>query len=339
MKKVAVVIPNWNGKVYIGNCLDSLLNQTIKAKIIVVENGSVDGSLEYLKEHFPEVELVINKKNLGFAGGVNSGIKKAIDSDYIALFNNDAVADKNWLKELVKTMDESKKNGIATSKILDKDGKTIDSTGDMFTIWGLPYPRGRGELVSDKYDGKTDIFAGSGGASIYRVSMLKEIGLFDEDFFAYYEDVDISFRAQLAGWKVKYVPYAIAYHQIGATSQKVKGFTTTMSMKNLPWLTLKNVPSKYLYKVLPRLYIALFFFWLRAFTRRQGIDATKGLIISIIKLPKKLLERHKIQSNKKVSDEYIWGIIVHDLPVNATALRKLQYIWQKLMRKQHVNSN
>lgn len=300
---------------------------------------TVDGSLEYLEEHYPEVELVVNKKNLGFAGGVNSGIRKVMNGDYIALFNNDAVADKDWLEELVNVMDGSKKTGIATSKILDENGKKIDSTGDMFTEWGLPHPRGRGEPESDKYDDKTNVFAGSGGASIYRVSMLKEIGLFDEDFFAYYEDIDISFRAQLAGWKVKYVPSAIVYHKIGATSQKIKGFTTTMSMKNLPWLTIKNVPSKYLRKVLPRLYLAMFFFWLRAITRGQGMYATKGLLISIIKLPKKLLERHKIQSSRKVSDEYIWNIIVHDLPSNATALRKLRDKWLKVTRILHVNSN
>ena len=339
MSNISVVIPNWNGKEYIGKCIDSLLNQSLRPRIIVVENGSVDGSLEYLEEHYPEVELVVNKKNLGFAGGVNSGIRKVMNGDYIALFNNDAVADKDWLEELVNVMDSSKKTGIATSKILDQGGKTIDSTGDMFTVWGLPYPRGRGELVTEKYDGETNVFAGSGGASIYRVSMLKEIGLFDEDFFAYYEDVDVSFRAQLAGWKVKYVPSAIVYHQIGATSKKVKGFTTTQTIKMYPWLTVKNVPSKYLSKVLPRLYFAMFFFWLRAITRHQGIDATKGWFMSIFILPKKLLERHKIQSTKKVSDEYIWDIIIHDLPVNATALRKLRDKWQKLTRKTHANSN
>ena len=120
-------------------------------------------------------------------------------------------------------MDSSKKTGIATSKILDQDGKTIDSTGDMFTVWGLPYPRGRGELVTViNMMMKPTCLQAVVAPVLYRVSMLKEIGLFDEDFFAYYEDVDVSFRAQLAGWKVKYVPSAIVYHQIGATSKKLK---------------------------------------------------------------------------------------------------------------------
>ncbi len=126
--------------------------------------------------------------------------------DYIGLFNNDAVADKDWLKNLTQVLDENSDTGIVTCKLVDANNQHLDSTGDIYTVWGLPFPRGRGEPVSTKYDDKTDIFAASGGASLYRTKMLEEIGLFDEDFFAYYEDVDLSFRAQLAGWKVKYAP-------------------------------------------------------------------------------------------------------------------------------------
>src|SRR5690606_20741179 len=135
------------------------------------------------------------------------------NTDYIALFNNDAVAHQDWLKNLVKTLEDDPETGIATCKLLSADKSRIDSTGDFYTTWGLPFPRGRGEAKLTKYDNDTRVFGASGGASLYRASMLKEIGLFDEDFFAYYEDVDISFRAQLAGWKVLYVPTAEAYHQ------------------------------------------------------------------------------------------------------------------------------
>src|SRR4051812_27073347 len=107
-------------------------------------------------------------------------------ADYAAPFNNDAVADEKWLENLVGYLDSHKSAGIACCKLLSADGKTIDSTGDYYTVWGLPYPRGRGESEIDKYDSDTDIFGASGGASLYRVSMLKEVGLFDEDFFAYY---------------------------------------------------------------------------------------------------------------------------------------------------------
>lgn len=329
MKKTAVIVLNWNGKDSIADCLSSLVAQSFKTQIIVIDNGSVDGSLEFIKDNHPDIDLIVNRRNVGFAAGVNQGINRAIklDLDYVALFNNDAVADKNWLKHLVDTLDSNKAVGIATCKFISLDRSFIDSTGDLYTIWGLPYPRGRKEPVSDIYDNSLDIFGASGGASLYRVSMLKEIGLFDKDFFAYYEDVDVSFRAQLAGWKVKYVPLAIAYHQIGATSNKIKGFTTYQTIKNLPWVVVKDVPFGLMYKVLPRFCLAYLSFIISAFARGQGRYAVKGLVVSIVFLPKKLVQRCKIQLSKKVTTKYIASIIIHDLPPNASKLRGL---WWKL---------
>ena len=149
--RVSVVVPNWNGKDALGDCLDSLLAQTQPCRVIVVENGSTDGSLEFLQTKYPSVTVMANKKNLGFAGGVNTGIRKSLadDDDFVALFNNDAVASKNWLKQLVADLSVNTDAGIATCKLVDTSGKHLDSTGDMYTTWGLPYPRGRGEPVSD----------------------------------------------------------------------------------------------------------------------------------------------------------------------------------------------
>jgi len=332
MPKAAVVIPNWNGKESIKACLDSLLTQVHKAHIIVVDNGSIDGSLELIRKHYPNIDLIINHSNLGFAAGVNQGIKKAIelDLDYVALFNDDAVADKNWLGCLVESFEGNTQVGIATCKFMTIDKQHFDSTGDQYTIWGLPFPRGRDEIVSNKYDNLTDVFGASGGASIYRIKMLKQIGLFDQDFFAYYEDVDISFRAQLAGWKIKYVPDSIAYHQIGASSSKIKGFTTYQTMKNLPWIIVKDVPMRLIPTVVPRFKLAYFSFVISAFQRKQGRYALKGLIISLALMPKKLIQRRSIQKNRKVTLEYINSILVHDLPDNATKLRAFRDRWWRL---------
>lgn len=331
--KLATVIPNWNGLDTIGKSLDSLRLQSVKSVTIVVDNGSIDGSLEYIQKEFPEVILIKHEKNLGFAGGVNAGIKKAIElgMDFVALLNNDAVAHKDWLKHLVTAFD-NKVTGIATCKLMSSDRDHLDSTGDMYTTWGLPYPRGRGEPVSDKYDTQTDIFAASGGASMYRVKMLDQIGLFDEDFFAYYEDVDISFRAQLAGWKVRYVPRAEAYHQIGATSGKIKGFTTTQTLKNLPLLLAKNVPRRYLGRVGCRYLIAHVSFFAKALSRGDVLAAVKGDAKGtwlLIKAPQK---RRVIQQSKTVTDEYIWSMLVHDLPPNAKRLRKLRDRWRRAFK-------
>src|SRR3990167_3263136 len=335
MSKTSVVVPNWNGEQDLPACLDSLLAQAPKPQIIVVDNGSVDSSVELVRNKYPEVKLVTLAKNKGFAGGVNVGIKTAIDSGskYVALLNNDAVADRTWLKNLVSFLESNTKAGIATSKILDQKGKYIDSTGDIYTIWGLPYPRGRGESDTEKYDKETWVFGASGGASIYRTKMLQQIGLFDEDFFAYYEDVDLSFRAQLTGWKVAYAPKAVVHHQIGATSSKISGFTTYHTLKNLPWLLWKNVPWPLMPKVLPRLTLAYSGIAGRALQRGQFGPFFKALFVGTVLWPKKMFQRHKIQGGRKVSPAYINSIIIHDLPPNAHALRSLRNKWWALTGK------
>jgi len=329
MKKISVVIPNWNGKKTIARCLDSLCDQSITSQIIVVENGSTDGSLEFIRKNYPDVKLIIHQKNLGFAAGVNAGIRQAIDSnfDFVALLNNDAVADKNWLQNLMKVIEQDNKIGIVTCKFIDINAKYLDSTGDQYTTWGLPYPRGREEPVSDKYDNQTGVFAASGGASLYRISILRQIGLFDEDFFAYYEDVDISFRAQLAGWKVIYAPRAIAYHQIGATASKIKGFTTYQTIKNLPMLLWKNVPVGLLATVVPRFYLAYFSFIFSALARGQIWPAFKGLFATIVLAPKTIIKRFRIQRSKKVSTQYIRSMMTAGLPPNAIKLKKLRALF------------
>jgi GT2 family glycosyltransferase len=333
--RTAVVVPNWNGMDSLGACLDSLKGQSEKNQIIVVENASTDGSVEFTEEKYPEAILVRHAKNLGFTGGVNSGIKKAIEfeAEYVALLNNDAIADAEWLKNLVAFLEENKKAGIATSKICDDKKTHLDSTGDIYTTWGLPYPRGRGEEFSDKHDKDIWVFAASGGASLYRIKMLEEIGLFDDDFFAYYEDVDLSFRAQLAGWKVGFVPAALAYHQIGATSSKMKGFTTYQTMKNLPMLMWKNVPFRLLPTVVPRFYIAYNAFYVSAAGRGQLWPAVRGELAFVLKSPRKFYQRRQIQKKRKVSDEYIKSMLTWDLPPNAQRLRNLRAKWWRLRGK------
>jgi hypothetical protein len=338
MSNACIVVPNWNGKEDLPSCLDSLQAQSLAIDTVVVDNGSVDGSPEYIEQNYPEVHLIKNPKNFGFTGGVNPGLQYAIENNYkyAALLNNDAIADKEWISQLVEFMEEHNEAGIATSKICD-DAKThIDSTGEDYSVWGLPYPRGRGEKYSSKYDSDIWVFAGSGGASIYRVEMLKEIGLFDQDFFAYYEDVDISFRAQLAGWKVAYVPTALVYHKIGATSGKIRGFTTYHTIKNLPFLFYKNVPGPLLGTMWPRYAFALTLIWLSAMARGHFWSANKGVVVGLCLLPKKLSQRRQIQKNSKVSAEYINSIITHDLPANAHKLRVLRNKYRRLVGRQPV---
>ncbi len=317
MNRVAIVVPNWNGADLLRSCIDSLLSQSYENfSIIVVENGSIDDSLNILKSYGKNVTILKQEKNLGFAGGVNVGIKYAIENGYtsVALFNNDARADKNWLKNLVSVLDAEDSVGIVTSKILIDNTNRLDSTGDWYTSSGMPFPRGRQEVDKAQYDNKNLVFGASGGASLYRTSLFEDIGLFDEDFFAYYEDVDISFRAQLRGWLIKYEPKAIVFHKLSATSNKLGYFAIKQSARNFWLLFIKNVPSSLVFKYFPQ----VLYRYIRMFAARLikgGFFAfTSGFIQAIILTPKKLTERRSIQKNKTVSTDYIKSIIYPGKP-------------------------
>jgi GT2 family glycosyltransferase len=329
MKRVAIVVLNWNGITDTLECLDSLQNQTYKNfTIVAIDNGSTDNSVEllekYQKEHIKNVEVIYNPKNFGFTGGVNTGIEWALNDKYdcVALLNNDTIADKNWLKNLVESC-ESKEVGICTGLLLHSDGKTIDSTGDWYSTWGLPFPRNRNDKT-DKAPKSEFVFSASGGASLYKTEMLRVIGIFDDDFFAYYEDVDISFRAQLAGWKVAYNSKAIAYHKQGATSKKLPGFAVYQTFKNLPLLFIKNVPRGLLFSVGIRFKIAYILMFFNAIVKGNGGPAVKGACKGYVLFFKKLSERSAIQKNKRVTTKYIKDMMWNDLPPDQTGLRKLR---------------
>jgi len=329
--KICVVIPNWNGKDRIGACLDSVLGQSLKPIIIVVENGSVDGSLAFLRTHYPSVELVVNQKNLGFAGGVNGGIRlaKQLGAQYVALLNDDALVHKDWLRQLATALDKNPELGAAASKLLSADKKRIDSTGDFYSTWGLPFNRQRDEPASQAIDKPGFVFGPCAGAALYRMTMFDAVGLFDEDFFAYHEDADLHFRMQLSGWKAWYVPSAEVYHQIGATSGKIKGFTTYQTFKNYPWLFWKNVPLRLLPGIFIRFKFVYFTIYISSLVGGRGWPATKGFLRMLTLFPKKLVQRHHIQKNRKVSIDYINSILIHDLPPNATKLRRLRAAFVK----------
>jgi len=335
INKPVVVIPNWNGGDELLSAVKSLVSQSLQPYIIVVDNASIDDSVAKLEKQYPEIEIIKHSKNRGYAGGVNPGLRRAIElgAVYAAPFNDDAIADKHWLKHLVDFLDTHPKVGSACCKVVTADHERLDSTGDYYTNWGLPYPRGRREYDLKKYDAQTDIFAVSGAASLYRIKALQQVGLFDEDFFAYYEDMDLGFRLQLGGWKAAFVPSSIVYHQIGMTSARIKGFTTRQTMKNLPLLWIKNVPRPYLWTIGWRLLLAQIMFLGRAATRRQFWMALKGTLAACYLVIKKLPERRNIQKNKKVADSYIWNMMVHDLPPNAHALRTMRNRWWQLRRK------
>lgn len=313
--KTLIVIPNWNGRDFIGEALHSLESQS--GDIAVVENGSTDGSVEYLEREFPKVILLKQPHNLGFAGGVNVGIRYGMQHgyDYIALFNNDAVADSKWLATLINTFHSSPTIGIVTGKLVLIDKKHIDSTGEFYSTRGMPFPRGRNEHDKGQYDLPGDVFAATGGASLYRSSLFREIGLFDEDFFAYFEDVDISFRARLAGWQVSYEPRAVAYHRLSATSSQLgRKFSYYHSIKNYLLLYGRNMPTLLYWKYLP-----LFCY---QFARMFAGSIKHGLFFTFLRAvlkvlwlsPKTLWLRLSRRSLRRISARLIDQLLYHAKP-------------------------
>lgn len=324
--KVVIIIPNWNGAEFISESIYSLKMQSTPVDIVVVDNGSIDNSIDIIEKNFSNVTLLKNSKNLGFSGGVNTGLRWALEHKYTfaGLFNNDAVADKDWVKHIVEQLKNNPEVGAVAGKLLRRDGKTIDSTGDLYSTWGLPIARQRNEKNERAIKKAEYVFGATAGACIYRTSAIKQTELFDERFFAYYEDSDINFRLQLLGWKAMYEPKAIAYHEIGGTSSKISGFTTYQTMKNLPMLFFKDMPIGLMPKTLPRFFIAYYAILLHSLFTKRGVYTLKGHFTFIRNLPYVINRRREIQKNRKVSNKYVWSILFHDLPPDADRLKKLR---------------
>lgn len=316
MHKIITIILNWNSPKDAQACADSILSQSVKSDILFIDNNSSDDSvnqfIDYKNRHPKEnIFIIQNNKNFGFAGGINIGLRHSIKYKYDAtvLLNPDATADKDWIKHLSSELYTDKTCGIATGVMLKNNKKTIDSTGDLYTTWGLPGPRNRDETLDKIPKTPHEVFGATGGGVIYRNSMLQEIGLLDEVFFMYYEDVDISFRAQLSGWKVRFTPKAIAYHKVGASSQKVPGLTTYNTFKNLPLLFIKNVPGRLFFSIGSRFFFVYWLLVCSSILKGRGVPALKGVLASLYRTPYAYKQRWLIQKNRKVSTNYIRDII------------------------------
>ena len=331
MNSLAIIVLNWNGADDTLNCVESLQQQTLRPEIIIVDNNSSDDSVERFEDHIKSQKkdapiLIKNSQNLGFAGGINTGLVYARKQgfEYIGVLNPDAIADKKWCQALVDELSSHPKCGIVTGILQRRDGKTLDTTGDFYTTWGLPGPRNRDEPVENAPSKPGEVFGATGGGAIYRAAMFDDIDMFDEDFFMYYEDVDLSFRAQLAGWKVRFTPKAIAYHKVGASSKKVPGLAVYNTFKNLPLVFIKNVPGKLFWYIGLRFFLTYWLIFASAVRHGNGWPAFKGILASIIRKPAAYHKRLSIQKNRKVSVDYIRSII-HEGPLsNQTGLLKFR---------------
>lgn len=241
--KVTIVIPNYNGKHFMEPCLASLREQTCQDyKVLVVDNASTDGSLEYMKEHYPEIEVIALDKNYGFSKAVNVGIQHST-TPYVILLNNDTTVDPHYVEEMIKAIERSPRIFSVSSKMIQMyHPELIDSAGDLYTLLGWGVCRGTGRPVSN-YTEADEIFTACAGAAIYRRSAFSKIGYFDENHFAYLEDIDVGYRAKIYGYKNTYCPTALVYHVGSGTSgSKYNSFKVKLSARNNIYLNYKNMP-------------------------------------------------------------------------------------------------
>ncbi|MCX6677066.1 MAG: glycosyltransferase family 2 protein [Methanothrix sp.] len=279
---ISVVVLNYNGKRFLDDCLSSLAAQTFcDFEVIVVDNASTDGSVEHIKANFPWVRLLINQENLGFAAGTNVGIRQA-GGEYILTLNNDTWANMGFIELLAGPMSE-KDVGMCASKMLFPDGK-INSTGICISRSGAAWDRGMFQKDNGQYNRCEEVFGPSAGAALYRREMLDEIGLFDEDFFLYMEDVDLAFRGRLAGWRCIYVPEAVVYHHHGGTAGNGSDLCVYYGNRNVIWYVVKDFPTRILltslFFILARNLATIPYYALRGQGRvilKSKLDALRGI--------------------------------------------------------------
>ena len=304
----SVIIPNWNGRRFLETCLASLGRQTCRDfEIIVVDNGSTDGSVQMVRTYYPDVKLIRLSQNEGFSRAVNRGIRSAAGK-YIALLNNDTEADPEWLGELVKALDQNPDVGFCASKMLNFFQRNlIDNAGDRLAFYGNI--TGKGEIDAGQYDRPRLLFSACAGAAIYRREMLRDTGLFDEDFFAYYEDVDLGMRAQLMGYRCLFVPTAIVYHIHQATSDRMPAKRFLFLQRNIVFVHLKNMPLRLLLKMLPAFLTVHLLVSVTYLVKNKDPKTVLTIYLHLLKkLPSTLKKRRAIQKERKVPVSYIESI-------------------------------
>ena len=307
----SIIVINWNGVQHLPVCLNALRKQTVSNfEVIVADNASHDDSLQLLARDYPEVKVVALPENRGFTGGNNAGIRAA-RGEIIILLNNDTEVDAHWLEEILAAFERHPEAGLIASKMKLFDRRdTFHTAGDFYRLDGIPGNRGVWETDRGQYDREEYAFSACGGSAAYRKSMLDQIGLLDEDFFYSCEDIDLAWRAQLAGWKCVYAPKAIVYHKLSAT-----GGGATASFydgRNFIYVIAKDYPSSLWTKYqggIIRKQLSLFAEALRAWRGQAARARLRGMLSGLIHLPKMLNKRRAIQAARKVDDAYLLSIL------------------------------
>jgi GT2 family glycosyltransferase len=271
--------------------------------VIVVDNGSTDGSLELLADEYPEVRVIPLGENVGFAPANNVGIRES-RGEYIGVLNNDTEPEPAWLAELVACLERHPQAASSTSKMVlfDPPG-WIDGAGDVMTWTFAPHPRGHRTPDRGQYEDEVEVLSTSGGAALWRAGPLRELDGFDDAFFIYYEDVDLGLRARLRGWECWYAPKSVVVHHRGAATRGLSVFELYHPIKNRWFMIAKDTPGRLLLRHLPAILYGDLHWWLRALRSRHPRAAASAYREVFRRLPELRRQRREIQRSRTISDD------------------------------------
>jgi len=302
----SIVIVNWNGRQHLEGCLTAVAaQQGVETETILVDNGSSDDSVRFVRDRFAWVRIVALGENRGFAGGNNAGVREA-RGQYIVFLNNDTVPEAGWLHALIRGRAEGGDTALASSRIVyAHDPRVIDSAGDGLLRWGGAFKRLHGASTEAASQSR-EVFGVCGAACVIPKTVFEELGGFDEDFFVSHEDVDLSYRARLLGYSCRYVADAIVRHHGSATLGRISDTAVFHGQRNLEWMYFKNTPGWLLFRTLPghAVYTAAAALHFARVGRLWTFTRAKAAAVA--GMPRLLGKRARVQRTRRVGVDAIW---------------------------------
>lgn len=317
MPLASIIIPHYNGKQHLETCLGSLRRQMVTDfEVLLVDNGSTDGSQAYTRAEFPEVRLIELGRNQGFTGACNAGFAAAT-SPILILLNNDTETDPHWLENLLDAFDRHPEVGSIASRMMLFDRRDhFHTAGDLVRLDGTPGNRGVWQKDEGQYDNEEYVFSACGGAAAYRREVLAQVGYLDDAYFFSCEDVDLGWRINLAGWRVLYLPTAIVYHKLKATGGSVTG--SYYDGRNFLYLIAKNMPSSLIRRHWRVIWRGQWLITREALRHWRGEAARarlRGQLAGLLKLPTLWRKRRQVQQLRRLDDDSLMSRLT---PVDET---------------------
>ena len=321
--KIAVVVLNWNGKVWLKKFLPTLVKYSNDATVFVVDNASTDDSISFLKQEYPEVNVILNKKNSGYAKGYNDGLSQ-ISAEYFVLINSDIEVTENWLSPIIDLMEKEPCVAACQPKLLDYNNKKkfeyAGASGGFIDNLGYPFCRGRifDKIEEDngQYNDAVEVFWATGACLVVRASYFWEVGGLDEDFFAHQEEIDLCWRFKHKGYKVMVEPKAIVYHVGGGTLNANSSFKTHLNFRNNLCMLFKNLPLHSLFFViLIRLFLdglAAFVFLKKSREIQHFLAIGTAHFSFYLSIPKLMIKRKKIKHKTNLEGKMNFSILIRN---------------------------